>query len=210
MPSGDEEREALKEGSFIAVGASAVLVVTGLLFGFPWQLSLLLAVITLALVGVLTGLTLRDTRQAAQRRAVSHAVLSAWADRNEGCFGTASTAFTGDATRWQLSASSWHRGELFALGRREGTEVGVVCSAEDTGEVLAELTTILVLLPERRPPARLRRRDISRLDLPYSVASVETNGRELSVRYEGWPRSPSMLDTMTTATIRLQPDLPTE
>ncbi|MFH8465213.1 hypothetical protein [Streptomyces sp. NPDC017991] len=209
MPSSDEDSEALKEGLFIAVSASAVLVVTGLFFGFPWQLSLFVLVITVALVAVLTGVALRDARESAQRRTVSQGVLSAWAARNEGCFGTATTAFTGDATRWQLSASSWYPGSLFALGRREGTEVGVVCSTEDTGEVMAELTTILVLLPERRPTARLRRRDIRRLDLPYGVASVETNGRELSVRYEGWPRSSSMLDTMIDATVRLEPDMPT-
>ncbi|MEU9879258.1 hypothetical protein [Streptomyces phaeochromogenes] len=68
------------------------------------------------------------------------------------------------------------------------------------------VTVVLVRLPGQRSPARLSRREIRRLDLPYGVDSVETGDRELRVRYEGWPHSCAAVDVLVDAAVHLAAD----
>ncbi|MFJ4467691.1 hypothetical protein ACIP2X_09495 [Streptomyces sp. NPDC089424] len=206
MPSRDEEREVRRAGVLLAAVSAAVLVVAGLFFGFPWQVSLLLVVVSAVTAVVITWMTLGQVRRSAQRKAQTQSILSAWADLNEGRFGTASAAFTGGTPRWELPASPRFSGELLAVGRRDGVEVGVVCSMEDRGEAGVALTTVMVLLPEEGPPARPHRGKARELGLPYGVDAVETSGHELRVRYEGWPESAPVLRTMVDAAVRLATD----
>ncbi|MFI1485484.1 hypothetical protein [Streptomyces sp. NPDC020747] len=203
MPSIDEEREVLKSGVFIAVFSSALLVVVGLFWGFPWQALLLLVVVSVAIGGLISGMTLADVRSAARRKALTHGALTTWAGRNGGSFGTTVAAFTGDAQGWESPASPRFRGELLAVGRPQGVEVGVACCVEDVGEAGTAVTAVLVRLRGQRPPARLSRREIRRLDLPQGVDSVETGDRELLVRYEGWPHSSSAVDVLVDAAVHL-------
>lgn len=206
MPSMDEEREVLKMGVFLAVFSSALLVAVGFFWGFPWQVSLLLVVVSFAIAGLISGMTLAGVRSAARRKALTHGALVMWASRNEGRFGTTVAEFTGDAQGWELSASPRFRGELLAVGRPQGVEVGLACSVEDVGEAGTAVTVVLVRLPGQRSPGRLSRREIRRLDLPYGVDSVVTDDRELRVRYEGWPHSSSAVDVLVDAAVHLAAD----
>lgn len=97
MPSMDEEREVLKTRVFLAVFSSALLVAVGLFWGFPWQVSLLFVVVSFAIAGLISGMTLAGVRSAARRKALTHGALVMWASRNEGRFGTTVAEFTGDA-----------------------------------------------------------------------------------------------------------------
>ncbi|WAU81928.1 hypothetical protein O1Q96_20340 [Streptomyces sp. Qhu-G9] len=203
MPSTDDEREVLTSGVHLAVFSTVLLVVIGLVWDFPWQALVLFVVASVAVSGLITVMTLADVQRAAQRRAMTQGALVTWAGRNGGSFVTTSAALTGDVQRWELPASPRFRGELLAVGRCQGIEVGVACSIEDVGEVGTSITAVLLRLSEQRPTAQLRRRDIRRLDLPQGVDSVETDGHELRVRFEGWPPSPTAVDTLVDAVVRL-------
>ncbi|WP_405541580.1 hypothetical protein OG478_04395 [Streptomyces phaeochromogenes] len=143
MPSMDEEREVLKTGVFLAVFSAALLVGVGLFWGFPWQVSLLFVVVSVAIAGLISGMTLAGVRSAARRKVLTHGALVTWAGRNEGRFGTAVAEFTGDAQGWEVAASPRFRGELLAVGRPQGVEVGVACSVEDVGEAGTAVTAVL-------------------------------------------------------------------
>ncbi|MER6134234.1 hypothetical protein [Streptomyces sp. NPDC001815] len=204
MPSTDDEREALTTGVHLAAFPTVLLVVIGLVWDVPWQVTVLFVVASVAVSGLITVMTLGYVRSAAQRKAMTQGALDTWAGRNGGTFGTNPAALASDVQGWELPTSPRFRGELLAVGRCQGIEVGVACSIEDVGEAGTSITAVLLRLPEQRPTARLRRRrDIRRLDLPQGVDSVETDGHELRVRFEGWPQSPTAVDTLVDAVVRL-------
>ncbi|MEV5428204.1 hypothetical protein [Streptomyces sp. NPDC052701] len=199
----------LRAGVLLAVGSSAVLVGVGVFWGFPWQLLLLLVAGTIVLAGLLCAMSLPAVRLDARLRATGRDTLITWAGRNGGRYGTVPAEFVTGGKGWELPVSPLFRGELLAVGRREGVEVGIACSTVDVGEAgTAWHTTVLVRLPRERPPARLRRRETHHLDLPQRVESVETGGRALCVRYEGWPEGSLWLDARVDAAVRLAVSLP--
>lgn len=194
----------------MAAAGSAVVLAYWVFWDWPWQMLLFLAAV-LALTGVwITAASKADAQRDAQRRENSRWVLTAWADRNGWSCGADLAAFTTNSAeptheeRRELLASPLFRGELFAVGRRDGVEVGIVCSTEDAGEIgTAWLTAVLVRLPEERPSARLSAREIRGLGLPVSVESVKSVGRELCVRYRGWPGKWTPLDEQVDAAVHL-------
>lgn len=206
----DDQRESLIQGAFTAAAGSAVLLAFWVFGDWPWQMLLFLA----AVLAVALRLGHRhlhgEVQRAAQRRENSRWILTAWADRNGWSCGADLAAFTTNSAeptheeRRELLASPLFRGELFAVGRRDGVEVGIVCSTEDAGEAgTAWLTAVLVRLSEERPSTRLRARDIRLADLPESVESVKSVGRELCVRYRGWPGKWTPLDEQVDAAVHL-------
>ncbi|MFF8633532.1 hypothetical protein ACF052_04860 [Streptomyces pilosus] len=209
MPLFDEEREELRTGASLAAFSSALFLVVGVIWGFPWQMVLLLVVVSVAVAGLITAMSLPDARRDALRRAASRDTLIAWAGRNGWRYGTELADFTTDGKGWELLESAVSGGQLLAVGRRDGVDVGISCFTELWGEAgVAWRTAVLVRLPEERPPTRLRRREIRQLDLPQEVESVKIDGRELSVRYEGWPVTPLWLDSRVDAAVRLAASLP--
>ncbi|MEV1067378.1 hypothetical protein [Streptomyces sp. NPDC050263] len=210
MPLMDDEREALIMGVVIAGGGSVFLLVCGLIWGFPWQAILLVAAVTVVLGVTLSAMTLAEVRRDAERKSRSRGLLTAWAGRNGGRCETDLDAFTADGEEWKLPASPLFRGELLAVVHRDGVEVGIACSTVDEGLEGGNswYTAILVRLSEKRPPARLHRRDAGRLDLPQDVKSVETGRQELCVWYVGWPDASHVLDTRVDAAVRLAASLP--
>lgn len=198
----------------MAAAGSAVLLAFWVVWDWPWQLLLFLAAV-LVVTGIwITATSDADAERESQRRENSRWILMAWADRNGWSCGadlaavTASSAEPTHEERWELPASPLFRGELFAVGRRDGVEVGIVCSTEDAGEIgTAWLTAVVVRLPEERPSTRLRAREIRRLGLPANVESVKSVGRELCVRYEGWPGKWTPLDEQVDAALHLAESL---
>jgi hypothetical protein len=94
-------------------------------------------------------------------------------------------------------------GTLLAVGHRDGVEVGIACSTDwDLEGGTTWRMAVLVRLFEERSPARLRRREIHRLGLPQGVASVAMGGRELCVRYQGWPDDFVALNARVDAAVR--------
>lgn len=192
-------------GVAIAGGGSALLLVGGLIWGFPWQVILLVVAFTVVLGVAISAMTLAEVRRDAERQARSRAMLTAWAGRNGGRCETDLAALTTDGEQWKLPASPLFRGEVLAVVHRDGVEVGIACSIVDDGLEGGNswYTAILVRLTEERPPTRLHRREIRRLDLPPGVVSVETGRQELCVRYVGWPDASPVLDTRVDAAVRL-------
>ncbi|MGI5196431.1 hypothetical protein ACQEVY_22750 [Streptomyces sp. CA-288835] len=94
------------------------------------------------------------------------------------------------------------------LGIRNGVEVGIACSTYESGEGETHwYTSVLVRLPEERPPTRLRHREIRRLGLPRGAESVEMGGRELRMGYDGWPESSLTLNAQVDAAVRVAASL---
>ncbi|MFC4502900.1 MULTISPECIES: hypothetical protein [Streptomyces] len=207
MPFMDGEREVLTEGAVIAAFSSAALLVLGVIWGFPWQALLLFFAVSVVIIGLITASSLADARRDAQRRAESSQALITWAGRNGGRYGTALAAFTNEEG-WELPASPLFRGQLLAVGRQDCVEVGIACSTEDVGEVTAWHTVVLVRLPAERLPIRLRGREVHQLGLPRGVESVEMDGRQLCVRYVGWPEGSLALNERVDAAVRLGASLP--
>lgn len=204
----DDEREALIMAAVIGGGGSALLLVCGLIWEFPWQVMLLVVAFTVVLGGLIAAMSLADVRRDAERRASSRVALLAWACLNGGRCETDLAAFTTDGEEWELPASLLFRGELLAVGHRDGVEVGITCS---TNNDLEGGTTwhmaVWVRLSEERSPARLRRQEIRRLGLPQGVGSVTMDGRELRVGYRGWPDDFLALGVRVDAAVRLAASL---
>ncbi|WP_159062991.1 hypothetical protein [Streptomyces scabiei] len=180
----------------------------GLIWGAPWQAILVVVAFTAVLGGVITAKSLADVQRDAERRASSHGALITWAGRNMGRCGTDLAAFTTDGEGWALSASPLFRGELLAVGYRDGVEVGIACSTYEGAEGETNwYTVVLVRLPEERAPARLRSREIRQLGLPRGAESVEMDGRVLRVGYGGWPEGSLALNARVDAAVRVAASL---
>ncbi|MFJ6901899.1 hypothetical protein [Streptomyces hokutonensis] len=113
-------------------------------------------------------------------------------------------AFITDGEGWELPASPHFRGTLLAVGHQGGVEVGITCSEgwDPEAETIWHMTA-LVRLGEERSPARLHSREMRRLGLPQGVASVAMDGRELCVRYAGWPEDFVALNARVDAAVHL-------
>ncbi|WP_329374905.1 hypothetical protein [Streptomyces sp. NBC_01483] len=185
-----------------------LVLVCELFWRFPWQVIVLLAAGMVVTGVLLAAMSLGDEQRDADRRESSRVSLLAWACLNGGRCETDSAAFTTDGEGWELPASPLFRGTLLAVGHREGVEVGITCSMgwDPEAETIWHMT-VLVRLCEERSPARLRRREIHRLGLPQDVASVAMGGRELCVRYAGWPEDFVALNAQVDAAVRLAASL---
>ncbi|MER5904907.1 hypothetical protein ABT150_33255 [Streptomyces mirabilis] len=203
-----DERDTLIMGAFIGGGGAALLLVFDLFWRFPWQVVLLLVAGMVVLGGLIAAMSLADVRREADRRESSRVSLLAWAVLNEGRCETDLAAFTADREGWELPASPLFCGTLLAVGHRDGVEVGIACSTDwDLEGGTIWRMTVLVRLSEERSPARLRRREIHRLGLPQGVVSVSMGGRELCVRYQGWPDDFVALNARVDAAVHLAASL---
>ncbi|MGW1667756.1 hypothetical protein [Streptomyces sp. NPDC002324] len=208
MPLKDDERKALREAAVVGGGGAAIVLVIGGVSEFPWWMTLPLVVLMLVISCALSAMELATARRHAERRENSRGTLIAWADRHEGRCGTDPAAFAGEGERWKLPASPLFRGDLLAVGRRDGVEVAVACVTAEHDDGMAWYMVVLVRLPEERPRARLSYPEIRRLALPQGAGSVETDGRELRVRYPGWPERSLVLNTRVDAAVRVAAGLP--
>jgi hypothetical protein len=153
-------------------------------------------------------MSLAGARREEERMANSRVTLLAWAALNGGRCETDLAAFTTDGEGWELPVSPLFRGELLAVGHRDGVEVGIACSTDNSYEVGTTWhIAVLVRLSEERSPARLRRREIRRLGVPQGVGSAAVGGRVLCVRYEGWPEDFVALNARVDAAVRLAASL---
>lgn len=169
----DDERAALIMGAVIGGGGSALVLVCGVIWAFPWQVMLFFVAFMVVLGGLLAAMSLAGVRREEQRR-----------------------------------ASPLFRGELLAAGHRDGVEVGIACSTDNSCEVGTTWhIPVLVRLSEERSPARLRRREIRRLGVPQGVGSAAVGGRVLCVRYEGRPDDFVALNARVDAAVRLAASL---
>ncbi|MPY60192.1 hypothetical protein [Streptomyces spongiae] len=67
----DDERETLITGAVIGGGGTALLLVCGLIWGFPWHAMLLVVAFTVVLGFAIAAMSLADVRRDAERRARS-------------------------------------------------------------------------------------------------------------------------------------------
>ncbi|MFF7470273.1 hypothetical protein [Streptomyces sp. NPDC008092] len=205
----DDARDTLITGAVIGGGGAALLVGCGLFWGFPWQVLLLLVAVMAVLGGLIAAMSFADGRREAERRENSRVSLLAWVVVNGGRCETDLAAFTADGEGWESPKSPLFRGTLLAVGHRDGVEVGISCATDFCSEGGTTWhTAVLVRLGEERSPARLGRREIHRLGLPRRVTSVAMDGRELCVRYGGWPDDFVALNTQVDAAVRLAASLP--
>ncbi|MEU6145703.1 hypothetical protein ABZ848_35860 [Streptomyces sp. NPDC047081] len=187
-----DARDTLIVGAAVGGLGAVLLLVYELVWRFPWQVMVLLATGTVVIGILLAVVSLGDVQRDADRWESSRVSLLAWASLNAGRCETDPAAST-----------------LLAVGHRDGVEVSISCSSQDW-DPEAETswhTTVLVRLREERSPARLRYRELHRLGLPQGVASVAMGGRELRVRYAGWPEDFVALNARVDAAVRLAASL---
>jgi hypothetical protein len=103
-----------------------------------------------------------DERRDTDRIQTAAVTLADWAHRNDGhCETDLAELPTGG---WELPATPWFHGEVLALGRRDGFEVGVTCFLEGTSEgTPSRFTGYLVRLPAEVPELRLTRAHLRRI-----------------------------------------------
>lgn len=203
-----DERGTLILGALLGGFWTALLLVFALVWRIPWQVDLLFVASVVVVLGLVAAMTLGDGRREADRREISRVSLLAWAVLNGGRCETDLAAFTTDGEGWELPASPLFCGTLLAVGHWDGVEVGIACSTDFCSEGGTTWhTAVLVRLCEERSPARLRPREIRRLGLPQRVESVAMGGRELCVRYGGWPDDFVALNARVDATVRLASSL---
>lgn len=204
----DDARDTLLMGAVVGGGGSVLLLVFELFWRFPWQLIVPL-VAGMVVFGVLLGaMSLSDEQRDADRRESSRVSLLAWACLNGGRYETDPAALTTHGEGWELPDSPLFRGALLAVGHREGVEVGIACAmSEDPKAESVCYMTVLVRLREEHSPARVQYRKIHRLGLPPDVESVAMAGRELCVRYAGWPEDFVALNRQVDAVVRLAASL---
>ncbi|MEU6194365.1 hypothetical protein [Streptomyces sp. NPDC047061] len=195
----------------VALGGfpTVLLLVCDLFLRLPWQLVLALAAGMFVFGFLLAVMPLGDDQRGADRRENSRVILLAWACLNGGRCETDPAAFTADGEGWELPASPRFRGSLLAVGHRDGVEVGISCSTHRDPETGTDMPmTVLVRLSEERSPARVQYRKIYRLGLGEHAESVAMGGRELWVKFEGWPSDFVELNAQVDAVVRVAASLP--
>jgi hypothetical protein len=131
-------------------------------------LDLPLPVVVLGMVvsGV-AGLLIANAARGEERRETDRiqtaaVTLADWAHRNDGHCETDLAELPADG--WALPATPWFHGEVLAVGRRDGFEVGVTCFLEGTSEgTPSRYTGYLVHLPAEVPELRLTRAHLRRI-----------------------------------------------
>ncbi|WP_217552299.1 hypothetical protein [Streptomyces sp. GbtcB6] len=198
-----DTRDTLLMGAAIGGFTAVLLLVVELFLRWPWQWMVPLPATGFVFGVLLAAMSLGDEERAADRRENSRVILLAWACLNGGRCETDPAAFTTDGEGWELPASPLFRGSLLAVGHRDGVEVGISCSAHRDPEADSnQPMTILVRLSEERSPARVHHRKLHRLGLG-DVASAAMGGRELWVKYDGWPHDFGELNAQVDAAVRL-------
>lgn len=183
-------------GLVIVVASPVVVVGCGLLFGWPLEVVVVGAGATIVVAVVLAAMTVSDERRDTLRWQEAAVVLADWAGRNGGRAGTDAAA--PDGAGWTLPASPGFTGELLAVGRRDGFEVGVACQAGyDLEAGAVRHTAVFVRLPDAHvavsgTPRHLRRRLAGPVAgalaaLPGAAERVEIAEHELRVVFFGWP-----------------------
>nr|WSY54349.1 hypothetical protein OG999_32260 [Streptomyces sp. NBC_00886] len=204
----DDTRDTLLMGAAFGGFAAVLLLVVELFLRLPWQWIVPLPAGALVFSVLLAAMSLGDDEREADRRESSRVCLLAWACLNGGRCETDSSAFTTDGEGWELPASRLFRGTLLAVGHREGVQVGIACAmSEDPKAESFWYMTVLVRLREEHSPAQVQYRKIHRLGLPPDVESVAMAGRELCVRYAGWPEDFVALNRQVDAVVRLAASL---
>jgi hypothetical protein len=186
-----------KAAGLVLTGVSPVVVlVSGLLFGWPLVVTLVGAAAAVVVALVVTAMTTSDERRDTFRWQEAAVTVAAWAGRNGGRSETSVAALAGDG--WTLPDSPAFAGEILAVARRDEFEVGVACYVEHEPEGgPARHTAVLVRLPDAHPavkgtPRRLRRQMAEPVAealaaLPGPAELVEIAERELRVEFFGWP-----------------------
>ncbi|GGN06989.1 hypothetical protein [Streptomyces fuscichromogenes] len=199
-----DTRDTLLMGAAAGGFPAVLLLVTELFVRMPWQWKVPLPAAAFVFGLLFAAMSMGDEERAADRRENSRVILLAWACLNGGRCATDRAAFTADGEGWELPASPHFRGSLLAVGHRDGVEVGISCSTHRDPETGSDQPmTVLVRLSEERSPARVHHRKIHRLGLGQHVESVAMDGRELWVRFEGWPSDFTELNAQVDAAVRL-------
>ncbi|MFD4502406.1 hypothetical protein [Streptomyces sp. NPDC058457] len=205
----DDTRVTLLMGAAVGGFTAVIFLVVGLFSPVPWQWKVPLPIAAFVIGFSLIATTLGDEEHAADRRENSRVILLAWASLNGGRCETDPAAFTTDGEGWELPASPHFRGSLLAVGHRDGVEVGISCSTHRDPETGTDQPmTVLVRLTEERSPARVQYRKMHRLGLGQHAESVAMGGRELWVKFEGWPSDFVELNAQVDAVVRLAASLP--
>lgn len=125
-----------------------------------------IVVLVMVVCGV-AGLVIANSMRADERRETDRVQMAAvtladWAHRNGGHCETDLAEIPADG--WRLPATPWFHGDVLAIGRRNGFEVGVTCFLEATTEgATGRHTGYLVHLPDGSPELRLTRAALRRI-----------------------------------------------
>jgi hypothetical protein len=188
-----EVSEGMASGLVLTAISPVIVVLCGWLFDLPLVVTLLGAVAAVVVGLVITAMTMSDERRDTARWQEAAVTVTDWATRNEGRGETNVAALAGDG--WTLPDSPRFTGEIVAVARRGGFEVGVACHVEHEGETSTNHTAVLVRLPEAYPalrgtPNRLRRQlagPVAGAVAALRAELVEIEDTELRVVFHGWP-----------------------
>lgn len=130
------------------------------------DLPLPIVVVGMVVAGVagllVANATRADERRETDRVQTAAVTLADWAHRNDGHCETDLAELPADG--WALPATPWFHGEVLAVGRRDGFEVGVTCFLEGTTEgATSRYTGYLVHLPDEVSELRLTRAQLRRI-----------------------------------------------
>jgi hypothetical protein len=194
MSARREVSEGMASGLVLTAISPVIVAICGWLFGFPLVVTLLGAVAAVVVGLVITAMTMSDERRDTARWQEAAVTVTAWATRNEGRGETSVAALAGDG--WTLPDSPRFAGEILAVARRDGFEVGIACHAEHDEEGgPTHHTAVLVRLSGAYPALRGTPRRVCR-QLAEPVAGavgalraelVEIEDTELRVVFHGWP-----------------------
>ncbi|MFL6125334.1 hypothetical protein [Actinophytocola sp.] len=181
-------------GGLLVGGCALTVLVVGLLTRMAPVILVSAVAVSAAAGGAIAFLAAGNRRRDTRLWQEAAVAVAVWAGHNDGRSGTDPAAFGGN---WTLPASPRFTGAILAVGRRDGFEVGVSCSAEPHGEgATSRHTTMFVRLRHAHAPVQARWRFRRRVaapvagtpaDLAVGVALVAVEERELRILYTGWP-----------------------
>jgi hypothetical protein len=124
---------------------------------------IVIGMVVAGVAGLLVANAVRaDERRETDRVQTAAVTLADWAHRNGGHCETDPEELPADG--WKLPASPWFHGDVVALARQDGFEVGVTCFVERSTEGTATRHTgYLVRVPEEAPELRLNRGRLRRI-----------------------------------------------
>ncbi len=141
-----------------------------------------LPIVAIVMVGCgVAGLVVANRLRADERRETDRIQMAAvtladWAHRNDG---HCETDLAELPDGWELPATPWFHGEVLALGRHDGFEVGVTCFIEASTEGAAgRHTGYLVRVPAESLELRLDRGRLRRIRRGAAGADIPDPVRE--------------------------------